>query len=191
MTTLVYLHGFLSSPLSFKARATKAWLADHHPQCQFVCPDLSPYPHEAQASLEALAEQLPRPLRLVGSSLGGFWARYLAERYAARAVLINPAVAPQKVVDSLVGVRVKNYYTDAFYTLTPACAALLRGLAGAPVRRHERYWLLLQTGDETLDYRDAVAHFAGARQTVIAGGDHAFSNYEVYLPAIYQFLMEP
>lgn len=190
MPTLIYLHGFLSSPLSFKAQATKAWLAREYPNCEFFCPELSAYPAQALAVLDGLADGYDA-LRLVGSSLGGFWASYLVERHDnARAVLINPAVNPHKVVDSLVGKTLKNYYTEHFYTLTPDCAEILRRMGELKPAKLDQYWLLTQTADETLDYREAVTCFMGGRQTIIEGGNHAFENYEQYLSDIYEFLFE-
>ena len=191
MPAIVYLHGFLSSPLSFKAEATKAWLAQTHPDCDFFCPELSAYPQQAQLMLDELLANIQQPLRIIGSSLGGFWATYLVERSPnARAVLINPAVSPHKLVGSLVGKPLKNYYTEHFYTLTPACEQALQALGTGKPRHLEQYWLMVQTGDETLDYRAAVDHYQGCKQTVLDGGNHAFEGYEQYLPAIYQFLTE-
>ena len=96
MATLLYIHGFLSSPLSFKARQTAQWLAEHHPEIEFLCPQLTPYPADAQKLLDSAVEsRFPDPVYLMGSSLGGFWATWLAEKYNLRAVLINPAVRPQ------------------------------------------------------------------------------------------------
>ena len=96
MAALLYVHGFLSSPLSFKAQQTAQWLAVAHPEIEFICPQLTPYPADTQLLLESLVERyLPEPVYLMGSSLGGFWATWLAEKYNLRAVLINPAVRPQ------------------------------------------------------------------------------------------------
>jgi uncharacterized protein len=96
MAALLYLHGFLSSPSSFKAQQAQVWLAAKHPEIDYHCPQLSPYPAETQQLLEQLVQSLlPQPVYLMGSSLGGFWATGLAEKYNLRALLINPAVNPQ------------------------------------------------------------------------------------------------
>ena len=182
MASLVYIHGFLSSPLSFKACQTRDWLASHHPAIQFHCPLLPPYPAQTQEILTALVEQLlPGPVYLMGSSLGGFWATWLAERYNLRAVLINPAVRPQDFMPAYLEVDLKSYHTDDSYRLH---AGHVREIAAAdlPVTRRANYWLLVQTGDETLDYRQAVQKYAGCKQTIEQGGDHAFQGFERYLP---------
>lgn len=109
MAALVYIHGFLSSPLSFKAQQTAQWLAQQHPEISFHCPQLPPYPAQTQLLLEALVESLlHEPVYLMGSSLGGFWATWLAEKYNLRAVLINPAVRPQDFMPADLEVDLKS-----------------------------------------------------------------------------------
>lgn len=181
MAALLYLHGFLSSPFSFKAQQTAQWLAVHHPDVEFLCPQLTPYPADTQALLESLIEQyLPEPVYLVGSSLGGFWATWLAEQYNLRAVLINPAVRPQDLMPAYLEVDLKSYHTDDSYRLTATHIDEI-SLVDVPVARANNYWLLVQTGDETLDYRQAVQKYCACKQTIEEGGDHAFQGFERYL----------
>lgn len=178
MAALVYIHGFLSSPLSYKAQQTAQWLAQHHPDVRFLCPQLPPYPAQTQALLEALVESiLPEPVYLMGSSLGGFWATWLAEKYDLRAVLINPAVRPQDFMPAYLEVDLKSYHTDDSYRLHVHHIDEIVAVDVKP-SRVKNYWLLVQTGDETLDYRYAVQKYAGCKQTIEAGGDHAFQNFE-------------
>lgn len=191
MPTLVYLHGFLSSPASHKARVTEHWLQQHRPDWQFVCPYLSSYPHEAWQTLERCVTSVSnQPIYLLGSSLGGFWATCLAERFGFRSVLINPAVHPHKRFSHLVGKTLKSYHTEDSYSLGASDLAFLTELDSETVARPELYWLLVQTGDETLDYRDAVGKYALCRQTVEEGGSHAFDDFEAHLPDIIEFLQQ-
>lgn len=181
MAALLYIHGFLSSPLSFKARQTQDWLAANHPEIDFYCPQLPPYPAQTRAILESLVEHLlPQPVYLMGSSLGGFWATWLAEKYNLRAVLINPAVNPQNFMPEYLEVDLKSYHTDDSYRLHAGHIDEIVA-ADAPVTRKPNYWLLVQTGDETLDYRQAVQKYAGCKQTIEEGGDHSFQGFERYL----------
>lgn len=181
MSALLYIHGFLSSPLSFKACQTQDWLAANHPDIDFYCPQLPPYPAQTQAILEALVEHLlPQPVYLMGSSLGGFWATWLAEKYNLRAVLINPAVSPQNFMPEYLEVDLKSYHTDDSYRLHAGHIDEMVAV-DVPVTRKPNYWLLVQTGDETLDYRQAVQKYAGCKQTIEEGGDHSFQGFERYL----------
>ncbi len=190
MAVLLYIHGFLSSPLSFKAQQTAQWLAVAHPDIEFICPQLTPYPARAQQLLESIIEQrLPEPIYLMGSSLGGFWATWLAEKYDLRAVLINPAVRPQEFMPAYLEVDLKSYHTDDSYRLSaPHIDEIIA--VDVPVARPHNYWLLVQTGDETLDYRHAVQKYAHCKQTIEDGGDHSFQGFERYLAECITFFKQ-
>jgi uncharacterized protein len=187
MPSFVYLHGFLSGPASTKARQTVAWWQTHFPDEPCFCPALSSSPREALSQLTELGQNTP-DLCLIGSSLGGFWATWMVEQFGGRAVLINPAVAPHTRFQHLVGQSLPYYYDNRELQLTDADLTLLAEADCLHFKDPSRYWVLLQTGDEVLDYRDAQAHFAACQLTVEQGGDHSFQGYERHLPAIRQFL---
>lgn len=192
MPTLLYIHGFLSSPKSVKAQATQAWLRYHRPQWQYQCPFLSSFPAEAKATLDGLVSQLEgEEVFLVGSSLGGFWATYLTERYGFRSVLVNPAVHPQLRFTELVGVPLSNYHTGEPCILGQQHIEQLAACDPPTINNLDSYWLMVQTGDETLDYRDAVARYQGCRQTVETGGDHGFVGYDSWLAEVVDFFETP
>lgn len=191
MPTLIYIHGFLSSPKSAKAQITHDWLRYHRPEWRFECPYLSSHPAQARAALESLLDGLPeRDVFLLGSSLGGFWATYFAEQRGLPAVLVNPAVSPQRRFQELVGQTLKNYHTAETCLLTVDDLAELEACDTDQLHNPDLYWLMVQKGDETLDYRDAVEKYKGCRQTVEAGGSHAFEGYEGWLPDIAGFFEE-
>ena len=188
MAALLYIHGFLSSPLSHKAQQVQHWLAQTHPDIRFYCPQLPPYPAQTQAILQRQVEPLlSGPVYLMGSSLGGFWATWLAETYDLRALLVNPAVRPQAFMPAYLEVDLKGYHTDHSYRLNAGHIDEIIA-ADVPVNRHSNYWLLVQTGDETLDYRQAVTKYQGCRQTIEPGGDHSFQGFERYLEPGLAFL---
>lgn len=189
MSALIYIHGFLSAPQSYKAQATKHWLEQQRSDIQFHCPYLSSYPKQSRQQLEELVQSLlPEPIYLIGSSMGGFWATYLVEKYHFKAVLINPAVSPQEHFPQYVGQALKNYYTDDETMLGSNDMDDLIQADTEELQDHTRYWLMVQTGDETLDYRLAVAKYYNARQWVEEGGNHSFENYSQWLPEIIKFL---
>lgn len=183
--TLLYLHGFNSAHTSHKAQVLHAHMDHLGCGAQFLAPDLPHRPAQAITLLEAILAQMPHKPTLVGSSLGGYYATYLAERHDLKAVLINPAVAPYRLLAPLLGPQ-RNYYSGETYEMTAQHLTELQDLE-VETLHPDRYFLLVQTGDELLDYRDAVARYAGAKQCVIAGGDHGFQQFENYLDAILAF----
>lgn len=183
---LVYVHGFNSSALSYKAgllreHMAKLGLADH-----YACPELSHRPAQAMAQLEALVAPHDRnSVTLVGSSLGGFYATALVERFGARAVLVNPAVRPYELLAGFLGPQ-KNLYTGEAYELTPQHIAELRALEVETITP-SRYLLITATGDEVLDYRAGVERYAGCEQIVVPGSDHGFRGFAEYLDIVVRF----
>ena len=182
---ILYLHGFCSSPASWKVRLLAAALESRGQAERLICPALSPVPVEAIAQAEAIIEAHDRALTLVGSSLGGYYATWLAEKYDLRAVLINPAVVAPVSLDAFIGTQT-NLYTGESFEFTAEHIAQLRALE-APRITPERYFLLVETGDEVLDYRQAVARYAGCRQRVLDGGDHSFTRFPDLLPQLLEY----
>lgn len=183
---LLYLHGFTSAPQSHKARALQARMVARGCGDRFVCPQLPPSPREAIALAERLIAGAAAPVTLVGSSLGGYYATWLAERHGCKAILVNPAVVAHLSLEQYLGPQA-NFHTGETFEFTRQHIEELRALEVLRLTRPERYWLLVETGDEVLDYRQAVARYAGARQTVLPGGDHSFTRWSEYLDAIAAF----
>ena len=191
MTTILYIHGFLSGPDSHKAQVTRQWLAEERPDVHFLCPQLSSYPAQARKQLLQTIDEAPvSGISVIGSSMGGFWATHLVERgVVEKAVLINPAVMPQSRFAEVIGQPLKSYYSDEVFTLSEKDIDDLADSDVATIKRHQDYWLMVQTGDETLDYRLAVEKYQGCRQTVEEGGNHSFMGYDRWLPQIVDFLL--
>ncbi len=183
---LIYIHGFNSSSQSGKARDLVAWMAARGLGEACACPDLPDRPAAAIALLEDLIAHSHGPAKLVGSSLGGFYATHLAEKHDLKAVLVNPCIDCHEKLTAHVGVTQKNWHSGDEYVFSADHLAELRALA-TPPRDMTRYLLLLETGDEVLDYREAVAAYPGARQVVLEGGDHGFTRFTEYLPDILAF----
>jgi len=183
---LIYIHGFNSSALSYKAGLLREYMAKLGLADHYACPELSHRPAQAMAQLEALiAPQDPHGVTLVGSSLGGFYATSLVERFGARAVLVNPAVRPYDLLAGYLGPQ-KNLYTGEAYELTPQHIAELRALEVETITP-SRYLLITATGDEVLDYRAGVERYAGCEQIVVPGGDHGFRGFSAYLDTVVAF----
>jgi predicted esterase YcpF (UPF0227 family) len=189
---ILYLHGFRSSPRSHKARVVHGRMADAGRAYELICPQLPASPKAAMELVLTLAERYadkgPDDIAIIGSSLGGFYATWLAERFGCRAVLINPAVDPLKDLDKHVGVTTAWHSSEPF-EFKREYIDELAALKVDKITRPARYLLLAATGDEVLDYRDMVAHYAGAHQHVIQGSDHGVSEFEQYVDEVLAFCM--
>lgn len=191
MSHLLYIHGFLSSPSSLKAVQLRDWLKTYRRDITYHCPALTAYPAQTRLTLENLVESLlPEPVYLMGSSLGGYWATWLAEKYALRAVLINPLAKPDLLSSEYLNVELKNYYSEQTYTLTENDANDLLAVDLAEISLIDNYWLMVQTADEELDYRLAVEKYSGCRQLVEEGGDHGFQGFENHIAEAVEFLLK-
>lgn len=183
---ILYLHGLNSSPTSHKAQLLAAAMEERGLADRLLIPQLPHEPRRAILLAERLATSLGEDLTLVGSSLGGFYATFLAEQLGLKAVLINPAVDAPKLARQWLGPQ-KNYYSGEEWVLTEDHAQQLAALDVATITRPERYLLLVETGDEILAWRRAVEKFQGTPQIVVEGGDHGFQSFPRYLNEILRF----
>jgi len=187
ISNVLHIHGFNSSPLSLKAEQTKKHLQQFNNDIVFHCPQLKSTPDEAIAQLEAII--LSEPVAswvLIGSSLGGYFSTYLAEKYQLKAVLINPAVRPFDLLADYLGQQI-NPYTDEVYQVTEKHVYQLKCLYCENISQ-KQYMVMVQTGDEVLDYQQAVDKYQNCQLIVQSGGDHSFVNYQAMLPTMMTFL---
>ncbi len=183
----IYIHGFNSAPASTKACQLEARLAALGRAAAFSCPALSHWPETAMQQIEAEVARAPASeITLVGSSLGGFYAIHLAERHGCRAVLVNPAVSAHIGLESYLGPQ-QNLYTAERYELTREHLAWWDKFSVEQPTMMERYFLMVTSGDEVLDYRAAVERFSGAKQRVVTGSDHGFAEFGDYLDEVLAF----
>ncbi|MEO8717837.1 MAG: YqiA/YcfP family alpha/beta fold hydrolase [Burkholderiales bacterium] len=183
---IIYLHGFNSSPRSHKAQVLAQLMAERGLSARCACPVLPPLAADAIAAIEALmARHAGMRYCFLGSSLGGYYATYLAEKHAQKAVLVNPAIEPHIGLRAYLGEQ-KNLHTGEPYALTEAHLQDWRRL-WLPQITPARYLLIVETGDEVLDYRQAVARYRDAEQVVVQGGDHSLQSFPQHLPRILAF----
>jgi uncharacterized protein len=188
---LIYVHGFNSSSKSQKAEEVRQYLETNNQPIDFLAPTFADTPGESFQQLlnviEHERENNRQDIALIGSSLGGFMATAAAERMGLRAVLINPAVRPQTLIKQFLGENT-NPYTGNRYTLHEGHMAELRSIEPKPLGSPEHLLVMLQTGDETLDYRDAQCYYKDCPQIVEEGGDHRFQHFDRHLPKLLEFL---
>ena len=197
---ILYLHGFNSSPLSIKAEQTRQYFEKNFPDINFICPQLATSPKNVIQQLESIIEQAiieqtsnQHHWLLMGSSLGGYFAAYLANKYQCPAVLINPAIKPFELLEGYLGEHV-NPYTHNVYQVTKQHMVDLKTIEQKTLKFNDEqknnYLVMIQTGDEVLNYQQAAEKYQHCRLIVEQGGDHSFIGFDKKLPMIADFLVE-
>lgn len=192
---ILYLHGFRSSPKSAKARMMAAALASKGLAHQWFCPQLPASPAQAMALAESLVaqhagEKPQETLTVIGSSLGGYYATCLAEKFRCRAVVLNPVVHAARDLATQVGRHTQYHDNEPFVFLAEHVEELAR-MAVAPPSDPKRYFLLAATGDEVLDWQEMAGWYKGSHGRIIQGSDHGISDFEQWLPEVLDFVLQP
>ncbi len=188
---ILYLHGFRSSPRSIKARQLATRLAERGLGSRYRCPQLPVSPRAASSLIRALVDEArdashDEPLAVIGSSLGGYYATWIAAQVECRVVLLNPAVHPDRDLRHHLGTQ-SVYHSDETIEVRPEYLAELDALRVERITRPERCLLVAATGDEVLDWREMVARYPNARERIIEGSDHGLSDFEDYIDEVIDF----
>jgi len=169
-----------------KAVQTKQYFKEHFPNIYFHCPQIASSPNGAIEQLDNIIAEHPKDhWLLMGSSLGGYFSTFFAEKYQLKAALINPAVKPYLLLANVIGQQT-NPYTGEVYQVTHDYIDHLKALDIEKIQQNN-YLVMVQTGDEVLDYRQAVDKYAQSTLIVQEDGDHSFINFEQMLPDIVKF----
>lgn len=188
-THLIYLHGFRSSPQSFKARTLAALVQNQHPGVTWWCPQLPASPRKAMDDIWTGVSAWPREgMAVVGSSLGGFYAACLSQQLGCPAVLLNPAVEPARDLEGYIGEHPAWHDPAQKVFFEMAHVHELRALQAQPPQATPRTLAVIAKGDEVLDWREMLACHGAGQVRLIEGSDHALSDFELYLPEILDFL---
>lgn len=198
ITHLLYLHGFRSSPLSMKATKVGQRVQSEHPEVVWWCPQLPPSPKEAMASLMDGTKAWPRQsTAVVGSSLGGFYARWFALQTGCRAALLNPAVFPARDLARHIGEQTtwqnpaeRFFFQSGYIDELKTLEADIHRLAPIqpPSRLDAMQFALIAKGDEVLDWREMLVFSAGGAIRLIEGSDHAISDFDDHIDTLFAFL---
>ena len=183
---LLYLHGFRSSPQSFKARWMADWVAAHRPDLQWVCPQLPPSPAVALAEIRSLiAGWPPESSGVIGSSLGGFYATVVAQETGCRAALVNPAVDPARDLAAHIGRQTMYHSAGESFDFRAEYVDELTAMTPPPVLAHpERILAIIAKGDEVLDWREMSARYSHGPMKLIAGSDHGLADFATHVPLL-------
>lgn len=188
-THLLYLHGFRSSPQSTKARMVAQHMAQAHPNVTFWCPQLPPSPREAIALVvRGTADWPSASTAVMGSSLGGYYATWLAETRGCRAVLLNPAVFAAGDLARYVGEHTSWHDASEKFVFKAEYVDELQTLSRGDLNQPANYFALIAKGDEVLDWREMTARYAGAHIKLLPGSDHAISDFADHMGEVLSFL---
>lgn len=195
-THLLYLHGFRSSPQSAKARLVGERVQRDYPGVTWWCPQLPPSPRLAGQLIREGTAGWPRErMAVVGSSLGGFYARWLSLQTGCRAVLLNPASFPARDLAAHIGEQTtwqkpaeSFFFEPGFVDELRALEADIARLAPLHPATPQRQYALIAEGDELLDWREMQAFCAGGTVRLIEGSDHAISDFAEHLDEVLGFL---
>ncbi len=189
ITHLLYLHGFRSSPKSTKAQHMASVMAAQFGQVHWWCPQLPPSPKAAaELILEGTRDWPAATSAVMGSSLGGFYATWLASQFDVRAVLINPAVFPARDLAKYIGEQTTWQAPEERFYFAPEFVTELKALEVGALENPQRVLAFIAKGDEVLDWREMSGRYPNSQQVVLEGGDHALSDFEQHVPQVLQFL---
>ena len=187
-THLLYLHGFRSSPNSTKAKMMRDRLSVQRPGLTLWCPQLPPSPRAAMTLVKrGIASWPHESMAVVGSSLGGFYAAWVAERTGCRAALLNPAIFPARDLAGYIGEQSAWHSPDEKFYFRPEFVDELQALSCPSITRPDRYYALIAKGDEVLDWREMTAHYADAHVRLLEGSDHALSDFAEHIEEVLGF----
>ena len=184
---IIYLHGFNSSSKSFKAQRLIEFMRAKNQNNKLLVPDLKAEPESAVRQIAMLIENDNScDYCFIGSSLGGYYATWFAEKYSCPAVLINPSIRPYETLSKYIGEN-ENLYSNEKWKLDKRHIQQLLDIDVKTISDPSRYLVLLQTGDEVLDYREASSKFASSQLIIEQGGDHSFIGFENHIEHILSF----
>ena len=184
---VIYIHGFSSHGYGGKASAFRTYFKKK--KIPFIAPSLSHIPDLTVQTLEELVKSCTahETVGLIGSSLGGYYALYLAQKYHLKTVLINPAVRPFLTLQRALG-NAPHFYDGSHFEWKESHLEMLKKYETQSTRNNENTLLLLQTGDDVLDYREALSKVQGSKQIIEEGGSHGFDGIERYFETVDDFL---
>ncbi len=184
--TILYFHGFKSSSDSGKAQEFKKFIENKTSQTKIIIPDLKDDFKEAHKQIEGLIDKNSPNILYMGSSLGGYYALYFAQLYKTKSVLINPAIPPLKDFEIHLG-KNENYATGNKFTISKDDISYVRNLHHKKILEPKNNLILLESGDEVLNYVEASSYFRGSYIDIFYGGNHSYTSIKEKFTKIKDF----
>ena len=184
--TILYFHGFKSSSDSGKAQEFKKFIENKTSQTKIIIPDLKDDFKEANKQIEDLISENAPNILFMGSSLGGYYALYFAQLYETKSVLINPAIPPLKDFEIHLG-KNENYATGNKFTISKDDISYVRSLHHKKILEPKNNLILLESGDEILNYVESSSYFRGSYIDIFYGGNHSYTSIKEKFTKIKDF----
>jgi hypothetical protein len=185
--TILYFHGFASSSNSNKAKVLKNYISKNYKNAEIIIPDLDNNFKLAVSQIHNLIESARHPIVFIGSSLGGYYASYFSSKLKTKSVLINPAIPPLKDFEMYLGEN-ENYSTGEKFIITPEDIKYIRKMSYKKYANAENTYVLLESGDEVLNYKETAKYFSGSYLDIIYGGSHSYESLNEKLKNIVNFI---
>lgn len=185
--TILYFHGFKSSSDSTKAKDLHKFISRRTRNTILITPNIHDNFHDAHDQIINLIESNQPNIFFMGSSLGGYYASFFSQKYNKKAVLINPAIPPLKDFEMHLG-KNKNYSNGNKFIITKNDINYIRSLSYKKILKPKNLMILLESGDEILNYNDASSYFSGSHIDILYGGDHSYSSFKEKFNKIQDFL---
>jgi predicted esterase YcpF (UPF0227 family) len=185
--TILYFHGFASSSNSNKAKILKKYISKNYKNAEIIIPDIDNNFKLAVNQIHDLIDNAKHPIVFIGSSLGGYYASYFSSKFKTKSVLINPAIPPLKDFEMYLGEN-ENYSTGEKFIITPEDIRYIRKMSYKKYSNAENTYVLLESGDEVLNYKEAAKYFSGSYLDIIYGGSHSYESLDEKLKNIVNFI---
>jgi len=185
--TILYFHGFASSSNSNKAKILKKYISKNYKNAEIIIPDIDNNFKLAVNQIHDLIDNAKHPIVFIGSSLGGYYASYFSSKFKTKSVLINPAIPPLKDFEMYLGEN-ENYSTGEKFIITPEDIRYIRKMSHKKYSNAENTYVLLESGDEVLNYKETTKYFSGSYLDIIYGGSHSYESLDEKLKNIVNFI---
>ena len=185
--TILYFHGFASSSNSNKAKVLKKYISKNHKNTEIIIPDLDNNFKLAVSQINTLIDNAKHPIVFIGSSLGGYYASYFSTKLKTKSVLINPAIPPLKDFEMYLGEN-ENYSTGEKFIITQEDIRYIRKVSYKKYANAENTYVLLESGDEVLNYKETATYFSGSYMDIVYGGSHSYESLDEKLKSIVNFI---
>ena len=184
---IIYLHGFNSSAESKKSKILDSYL-EKEKLINLESPNLNNSPKKAISQIEKIIRESSSRVCLIGSSLGGLYATFVADKYNLKSVTINPVVTNHiSGMRDLVGSH-KNFHSEEEYEFTLKDYLDLQKLGLEKLKKPLNHFCLIKMSDEVLDHNITFAFFSKSYVLSEKGGNHSYDDFFAKIPLILDYM---